>query len=159
MTPTHGFFLQAIPKAKIPWRGGQCDSHYTHTSRFSQHLLHHRAHKPRRAQTIWESSKQGVTCHLWPETLHWVPHWAAGMQSGLPRREVQRGCLRQCPDHAWRWACLPLGNTLKGWRPNWPQTSCLPATQRRCVLKSVLIYCFCFNMGILLCYWCLQLNS
>lgn len=58
---------------------------------------------------------------------------------------------RTMPEGGFAFLCA---YTVQGWRANWPQTSCLPTTQWRCVLKRVLIYCFCFKMGILLCYQC-----
>lgn len=151
MTSTHALFLQAIPKTKIPWRGGECDGHHAHTCRFSQRLLHRCSHESGRAQAIWESGEQGVTCHLWPETLHWLPHWAASLQPRLTRWEVQCGCLCQCPNHAWRWAYFPLGYLTRS-ETHPSQISPLPTIQCRCVLKSVLFYCSCFKMELFLCY-------
>lgn len=76
------------------------------------------------------------------------------------RIELQ-ACKQDAPDERCSVAAyvsartMPEGGFVFLWAytsQGWPQTTPLPTTQCRCVLKIVLIYCFCSKMELFLCY-------
>lgn len=136
---------QAIEEAQGPWRYGECDDSRTHGPEFSQHLLDQRAHELGGAPALRESGEQRVAGHLRPAPLHWLSHWAAGLQPGCPRGKVQRSSLCQRQDHARR--CV---GTSRAGRPTvtW-ETHADPgeALSPACLLYFPLYFLFIFSLS------------